>query len=520
MRVDSRAIRRVALLGAAAIAACISTTTKGRVVPTSEPVVVVSPVRAYLLDGSIVVYPRGVSVASGVLRGEGERYTATLAGPVPSGPIPLDSLIGVETFERTVNPVRTLLYSAVMATGTVVLAAVAAVALFGSCPTIYADSAGTAVLEAESYSYSIAPLLESRDIDRLRVVADSTGTVRLEVRNEALETHYTDQVELIEVRHRPDEMVLPVAGGGYAAVRGTWTPPVVRDGAGRNVRAVVERADGVAFATDSELLRRAAEGGDSDDHIDFALAATPGHDSVAIVLRMRSSLLSTVLLYDHMLARPGARSLDWMARDLGTISTLAELATWYRESFGMRISVLDDGRYRQAARIANVGPAAWHDVAAVVPASDGDSVRIRLSFPADEWRIDRIAVASDVRGVEHRGIAPVRVVDGAGGSRPDALDFLSRADGRRLQTRPGQRYFLDFDVGRDIADESRTFLLAAQGYYVEWVRGSWLAGATDSTAFAPSRGTLASVLTEWRAQKDSLERTFFERRVPVVPEAR
>lgn len=520
MRTGTRRVRLVALLGAATVLACISTTTRGRVVPTNEPVAIASPVRAYLLDGSIAVYPGGAAVGGGMLSGVGERYDARLAGPVVAAPIPLDSIIGVETFERTVNPGRTLIYSALTVAGTAVAIAAAAVAVFGSCPTIYSDSAGTAVLEAESYSYSIAPLLEQRDVDRLRVTADSSGVVRLEVRNEALETHYTDHVELIEVRHRHDELALPVAGGGYAVVRAPLPPSTARDRAGRDLRAILEGADGHAFATDEDLLRRASEGGDPEDHIDLTLPRAAGRDSVAVVLRLRSSLLSTVLLYDHMLARPGARSLDWMARDLGRIATLAELATWYGESFGMRVSVLENGKFRQIARIASVGPAAWHDVAAIVPATGDDSIRIRLSFAADEWRIDRIAVTPDVRRTGHRRIVPARVVDGFSRPRADALEFLASADGRRLQTRPGQRYFVHFDVGPDDAESSRTFLLSSQGYYVEWVRGSWLAGATDSAAFVPSRTTLASVLTDWRVKKDSLEKHFFERRVPVVEEVR
>jgi hypothetical protein len=343
MRASFRFMRWVAPVGAATLVGCIivSTTTGGRAVPTHAPVVVTSPVKAYLLDGSIVVYPTGATVAADRIEGPGTRYRPSLGESVRSGPIPLDSVIGVETFERTVNPGRTLFYGALSIAGSAVLAAGMAVAIFGSCPTVYSDSAGTPVLEAESFSFSIAPLLEQQDVDRLRVVADANGIVRLEIRNEALETHYTDHLELLEVQHRADEIVMPAAGGGLVAVRGAAAPATVRDRAGRDLRDVLAHADDRAFATDEELLRAASEGGAAEDHIDLVLPRTTGRDSVAVLLRMRSSLLSTVLLYDHMLARPGARSLDWMARDLGEFATLAELATWYTGSFGLRVSVLE-----------------------------------------------------------------------------------------------------------------------------------------------------------------------------------
>ena len=522
MRVSVRSLRWIAPAGATALVGCIvvSTTTAGRAVPTSAPVVVASPVRAYLLDGSIVVYSTGATVTADAIDGAGIRFRPTLGDSVRAGPVPLDSVIGVETFERTVNPGRTLVYSAATLGASAMLAAAMAVAVFGSCPTVYSDSAGTPVLEAESFSFSIAPLLEGRDVDRLRVTADAEGVVRLEIRNEALETHYTDHLELLEARHAADETVLPAAVGGLVAVRDPRAAASLRDRSGRDLRDVLERADERAFASDEAFLRAASEGGPLVDHLDIVVPRTAGSDSVAVLLRLRSSLLSTVLLYDHMLARPGARSLDWMARDLAEIAGLAELAAWFSGTFGLRVSVMEDGRYRQAARVAGAGPAAWHDVAAIVPAGSGDSVRIRLDFLADEWRIDRVAVSSDVRSVEPRLVAPARATEGNGAMRPDVLDFVARADGRRLETRPGQRYIAEFDVGRDVAGEARTYLLGAQGYYVEWVRGSWMRAATDTTAFRPSAAVATSLLRQWRASKDSLESHFFERRVPTDREGR
>jgi hypothetical protein len=498
-------------------AAClISTTTRGRPVPLTGPIVVSSPVKAHLRDGSVVVFRDGVSVMGGTVVGVGWRYNATLSDSQRATPLAVDSVLGLETFERTVNAGRTLVYAPATGLASTLLIAILAAAIFGSCPTIYADSAGVPVLQAESFSYSIAPLLEKRDVDRLSVVADSTGIVRLEVRNEALETHYIDHLELVEVLHDVDELVLPAGRGGPLAVRALVMPTSVTDRAGRDVRRVVSAVDDAAFASDDALLARAAAGGPTEDYIDVTLPRPHGRDSVALVLRMRSSLLSTALFYDQMLARPGARSLDWVGRDLKHITSVAQLANWYVRHFGLRVSVLEDGRYRQVARLVDFGPAAWRNVAAVIPIRDSDSVRIRLSFLADEWRIDRLAVASELRRPQQRLVPLARVTDGNGLSRLDAHDVLLRADDRRLQTSPGQRFFAHFDVGRTPPPSRRTFLLAAQGYYVEWVRGSWVKASTDSVAFRPSDEALRRVLRGWRASKDSLERHFFSRRVPII----
>jgi len=511
------------VVAAAVITACVISTNTG-VAPLAKPTVgfparqVRTPLKAHLIDGTVVMFPSGAMLDPYSVVGNGTRFDATRSNALPLAQlrVPMDSVLGLAVYDRFVNPGRTLLYSTLTAAGMAAATAGLAVAMFGSCPTIYADSAGIPVLQAESFSFSIAPLLESRDVDRLSVNPDSTGVVRLEVRNEALETHYTDHLELLELRHDPDEYALPLPSGGAVAVRAVGPPASARDRSGRDVRRLIEAADSAVFATDDTVLARAAEGlGPVGDHIDLTVPRASKRDSVALVLRMRSSLLSTTLFYEHMLARPGATALDWVGRDLSSIATVAGLAKWYDRSFGLRIAVLDDGEWREVARVNEAGPTAWRDVAVLLPAVGTDSMRVRLSFVADEWRIDRIALAWDVRRLEARTIPLATVTASDGSARPDVADMLRHADERRLQTEPGQRYRVTFDVGR-APRGTRTYLLAAKGYYVEWVRGRWLAVAKDSVPFTPANGTVREILRSWRASKDSLERHFFNLRVPVI----
>ena len=512
----------VLALPAALAAACIvSSTTRGKPVPADSAtagrvVTVGTPVKVHLLDGSVIVFRRGITVGADTIRGAGVRYSATLRDSAAVSSVALDSVLGAEVFERTVNPGRTILYSTVVGTLATAATIVTIKAIFGSCPTIYSDSAGTPVLEAESFSDSIAPLLAKRDVDRLRAQPDSTGTLRLEIRNEALETHQIDHMEVVEVRHRPDEEAYPEPYGDPVAIAGLAPAPSARDRAGRDVGRQLAHADGSVFATDDATLAAAREG-DTDDWIDITVPKPADGDSVAVALRMRSSLLTTVLFYDYMLGRPGARSLDWVGRDMGRITTVARLGRWYTTKLGLRVAVREGDRYRQVARLVDFGPIAWREVAVVVPAVGDDSVRIRLSFLADEWRIDRVALSSRVRRVNPRVVKLARATAADGTPRRDARDVLRRADDRRLETHPGDRFMAYFDVGRapDVAGASRTFLFAAQGYYTEWVRGSWMRDATDSTAFDPAHVKLTDVLRSWRAAKDSMESRFFLQRVPV-----
>ena len=136
-----------------------------------DSVSLTSPVKAHLLDGSTVVYRAGVLIARDTLRSAlpntAFRYGLTLVDSAPADALPLDSVLGMESFRNAVNGPGSALLTVLAIAGTVAGAAALAVAIFGSCPTFYSDSAGQARLEAEAFSYSIAPAFEGRDVDRL-----------------------------------------------------------------------------------------------------------------------------------------------------------------------------------------------------------------------------------------------------------------------------------------------------------------------------------------------------------------
>lgn len=481
--------------------------------PRADSVVVTSPAKAHLLDGSTVVFAHGVTLVLDTLRGEGTRYDITLGNPTRVSAVALDSVATMESFRTTVNVPATVLVSAGATAAGVGLAALAAVAIFGSCPTFYADSAGTPVLEAEAFSYSIAPLFEARDVDRLGARVDPGGVLRLEMRNEAAETHYINQIELLEVAHEADEWVLPDTHGRPLAVGAPLEAAAARDRARRDLRHTLAEADGHAFRTARGVLA-AAGPGDLYDWIELAFPA-PDADSVVLVMRLRNSLLATVLLYEVMLGGQGLRALDWVGHDLNRIGSAIELGRWYDRRMGMRVSVLDGAAAREVARIRDVGPIAWKDVAVVVPAppgGPGDSLRVRLDFVADNWRIDHVAVTARYRRPEVRTVPLGRILSADGADQPAALEHLSAPDDRYLETRPGQHFTLEFDAGE--SPRARTFLLAAQGYYIEWIRRSWIESARTA-AFRPSDDALLAAVERWRAGQPMLERRFDETRIPV-----
>src|SRR5438874_2719650 len=213
-------IQKIALfVSLAGVASCVWVSKRVDIenVDLARVTAVTTAAKAHLKDGSTVVYRNGFTVVGGELRGPGMRYDLTLAAATRVDSVPVDTIVGMESFRTRINGAESFIVSTLASIGGVVGGAALAVAIFGSCPTIYSGD-GT-VEEAELFSSSIAPLFEGRDLDRLRAQPDASGMLRLDVRNEAMETHYINHLQLIEVEHAPDEFVLPNAQGRPMVVR-------------------------------------------------------------------------------------------------------------------------------------------------------------------------------------------------------------------------------------------------------------------------------------------------------------
>ncbi|MDP3909093.1 MAG: hypothetical protein Q8Q14_01770 [Gemmatimonadales bacterium] len=250
--------------------------------------------------------------------------------------------------------------------------------------------------------------------------------------------------------------------------------------------------------------------------LEVAVPAPATGDSVAVVFRLRNSLLNTILFYDIMLGDPGARSLDWVGQRLQQIGPAVELAQWYQRRMGMSVAVRSGGGadWRPAGRLKDTGPVAWKDVAVVVPVLEADSVRVRLAFPADNWRIDRITVAAAYRRPTSVVHPLARVDDSDHRADTTARAAMVAADNRYLETRGGQWFSAEFRPGPG-ATARRTFFLASQGYYTEWVRNGWLTAPRVTRTFVPSDTALAEAIARWRVTQDTLEARFMATRVPV-----
>ena len=479
-------------------------------VSAETPIEISSPVKAHLYDGSTVVFPEGINVHDGKVRGQGEKFNVALENNRFVDEIALDQIAAMESFQTPVNAAATTAASTVGTAGWIALGSLAAFALFGSCPTVYRADSGDPILEAELFSYSIAPSFQARDIDKLGLKHIQDGHFELDFRNEMLETHYIDQLEVLEVTHAAHEVAYPDSTGHPIVVGTTVAPVSAIDQDGRNILPEVASADGRVWSATSNRLANVGLN-DFHDSLDFEFSLPKDSGEIALVLQMRNSMLNTVLLYDVMLKEQSFAALDWMGHDLSHLGNRAELGLWYRENMGMTVSVWHDGKFRKVGRIGDQGPIAWSERAFVLDAPRGDSLKVRLSFVADNWRIDQVGLAIDTQRGEVRTI-PVATAKSLEAPRPDIPEYLAHPDKTYLITRPGDSVQLGFDVGE--SKQSRTFFLVSEGYYMEWMRAEWLA-EEHRRKFEPTSDALMQSLELYARKRDTYRQQFESIKVPV-----
>ena len=477
----------------------------------AQAAVVSGPAKAHLIDGSVVVYTAGVTVTGDSLIGAGQRYDLQLAHRGVVNAIAIDSVLGFASFSERIKPAESVLLTAVASAAGALGLSLAAVAIFGSCPTFYTDSAGVRRLEAEGFSYSIAPLFETRDVDPLRGAAHN-GVFKLEVLNEALETHYINQLELISFPHRAGQRLLPDQALEPVLTGSGVQPLSAVDQSNRNVLPELRDRDARVFSSAPVRLSRATET-DLHDAIELTFPAQPG-DSAALLLHLRNSLLSTVLLYDVMLADAGPHAVDWIGKRLDEVGPAAELGKWYATTMGLRVDVWQDNRWSEVARIGDSGPIAWKQLAIALPIEPKAPVRVRLRFPIDAWRIDRVELASFERPIRVDTLHVARARQARSEPSDDIRTVLLDVDERYLITEPGQRVDVEFDVPQTPTGLQRSFMLASHGYYIEWLRRDWLRRPAGP-AFQPGNAALLRALQRWNQRKSVFEKQFYSTAIKV-----
>ncbi len=482
------------------------------------------PTKVYFSDASVAVFPDGITVKNNMLEGGGRRYS--FDGRLQKGTdirVTLDSVSAMtyyELYSTGGSPFASFLlglYGSIM-TPLSVYCIACPKCCFGSCPTVYDLGVNNGIPEAELFSYSISRFFQEHDVDRLNKQVSFSDTLRLRLTNEALETHYIDQFKIFKVKHPLGTTALPTPEGDLRIIESISTPRSVKTPEGLDVTALIAYQDSLAYRTGDKFSERTA----AESHLDW-LDLEIGFDEKVtefnLVLRLRNSLLTTVLFYDLVLAGQGVEAVSWTGRMQNDYLYARLFTELYRQYAGIRFYIDVNGSWVEVAKTGDSGPIAWKDLAVPVklpqPAS---TISLRMTFFPDNFIIDRINLspALPVMTIEKEICTPVSISGNQDRPMIEVADLLDETDEKYLITEPGD--FFEFCYAPETNKSKEiTYFIESQGYYIEWLRGDWIHNRStrNFSDFLNQELVLNYISTIWEKERSLLESAFFDSRIPL-----
>ncbi|MFH1861231.1 MAG: hypothetical protein ABH878_00325 [bacterium] len=499
------------------LASCTYYTTEVKQLPSpSSKTIVKSPAKAHLNDGSLIVFVQGFELKGDSLMGGGVWYDLTRRDSTFVGGVHSDSVAFLEYYvkELEAGPMLGGLAVPVLIMASTTNPEIRK-AIFGSCPTIYSDNGSNLFLEAECFSYSIAPRYEAADLDRLDHAAAQNGELAIILKNEALETHYINELKLVTLDHPEGYEAFPTDDHDVALLGDFSSELIALDRSGRDVTDLVHQRDSLIYRSDSQWLE---ELGDhyTEDWIEVQVPTPPTAKEMWVALRLRNTLFNTVLLYDVMLRSQGAAALDWLGKKSGNLLYAWRLHRWYKQYFGLRIQIWDGDEFKDWMHLNDTGPIAWRQMAVELPVPTGKVARLRLCFLPDNWALDWIAVSfessADFVRCEY---APDEIRALRGQAPLQALGQLAQSDGDYLLTYPGDAYRLCFETTPPSSNWRRQCFIKSQGFYIEWIRQDWWQAGAVPAEFHLNESTILTTARLWAARKEAFEEQFYSSKISV-----
>lgn len=335
-------------------------------------------------------------------------------------------------------------------------------ACFGSCPTFYALKNNRWVLMAEGFSSSISPSFEKRDIDMLYGVDDAQLDFRLKLTNEALETHVIRYVDLLLFPKSGGSQVFATDEGEFFRT-GAVVPPqkcISEEGDFRNEVAAMDGLERYTPTDPNNLARREE------------LVLTFDNNDIAgkgLIIGARQTLLTTYLFYQEMAYTGNQYGAMVSELENGNEYLKKRIEKLWDKLGGIEVFIKSGNTWQKIDEIREMGPIASDVHLVKLPSVQDKEITLKIRLTKGLWRIDLLGLAPIIGKESPVRIMPDMVL------KEDSLDnqTLGQLTGgiSPLVTLPGDRYELRYNLPDNCSCQ---FFIDTKGYYLEWMRDSWL----------------------------------------------
>tara|TARA_R110001592_G_scaffold237306_14_gene496519 strand:- start:73761 stop:75371 length:1611 start_codon:yes stop_codon:yes gene_type:complete len=392
---------------------------------------------------------------------------------ISNGPVtlPIDSIAIFETNKKLNNSDLKGIGAITILTG--VNAAIGVFCLtnpkacFGSCPTFYVNQHDIIHnANAEGFSNAIAPSMAYADVDALNARANSGEMFELFMKNEALETHCIEDLELMAIENQSGE-VLHATDNKFYASHKEITP----------LSAAGPEGDILPLVTQFDLNERysLADGNNlsSKEELYFTFSNDALDKELGLALGFRQTLMTTYFIYSAM-GYMGDKVGKYFADIERNGDAIDQLKNGIKQELGnIQIFVWNetDKTWADQGDFYETGPIAVNQQVLKLNGDFSKQKELKLKIVLNKglWRIDNVALAVIDKEVIPEVLSPVSLLKN-GNDFNDELSF-SKKD-KKLISMPGDEFAFAFQMPNE--GKNYTLFLKSKGYYLEWMRESWI----------------------------------------------
>ncbi len=479
--------------------------------------------KLFTTHNTILLFPNGFEINDNLIWGNGIVNNFASANQIRKNvEVPIDSITAMITYEETTSGSRyfgSFLYglTAPPLTFLGLYCLACPKCCFGSCPTIYTFDGQNYNLEVELFSECISRQLENNDLDLLKqkIIND---TLKLNITNEALETHYINKLDLLVADHPIGTKLLLTIENNLTLFSNFILPTNAISKDKTEISKLVSKDDNQYYRSGVEKISELKKG-PTFDYIE--IPAPP--KATKMLVKYRNTLLSTTLLYDVVVGSQGVDGLEWTDRMNNDPTYASQFKLVYEAFSGIKIKTFTDGSWNAVGLLKDAGPLNWKYNAVELPITNSNDYLIRLEFIPDNFMIDYIAfdtTYTNTNEIITNIIPPVLITNSENKLDNEPFEFIKNDDDNYLRTYPGDSYSFQYYIPNR-NDCEQTVLIKSKGYYNEWVRGEWIKNKPDSYTFDlyDIKGTLSYLADSWLENSSLLENEFFNSRI-ILKEAK
>lgn len=341
-------------------------------------------------------------------------------------------------------------------------------ACFGSCPTFYIDpQSDIHNANAEGFSNAIAPSMAYSDIDDLSYTTANDSVFHLYMKNEALETHCVKSLQILALEKNENDVFQSVENKFYEVSEklectSAMGPegdilPLVKES---DLNERFSLADSVNLSSKEELI--------------FTFDnPSENHGDLGLVLGFRQTLMTTYFIYSAM-GYMGDKVGEYFAEIENNGEAINKLKNGLKQELGnvqVYIWEENEGVWKDQGGFYETGPIAVNQQLLKLKNATvfGSEIKIKLIVNKGLWRIDNICLAEIVSEVK-----PIEIETYA--IWKNDINFTDNSEALKsngsIISMPGDEFKLSYKLPD--SKKSYALFLQSEGYYLEWMRESWL----------------------------------------------